>query len=85
MRTADLALDDTQVVVLRWIAAGCPDGVMPGHAHKVSAAALRSRGLIRTRGRGSAWRAELTDRGRAYLAAPAPPRRPTARGAGAAR
>ena len=43
MRAADLARKDTQVAVLRWIANGCPDGVMPGYAHKITAAALRSR------------------------------------------
>ena len=39
-------LDNKQVAVLRWVAAGCPDGVMQGESHKVSAAALRSRGLV---------------------------------------
>jgi hypothetical protein len=38
-----------------------------GYAHRVSAAALRSRGLVRVSGRGPNWRAELTDDGRLLL------------------
>ncbi|HVW46838.1 MAG TPA: hypothetical protein VHA76_07290, partial [Solirubrobacterales bacterium] len=45
----------------------CPAGVFEGEGHKVSAAALRARGLVRIRGRGQTWNAELTDRGRAFL------------------
>jgi hypothetical protein len=45
-------LNDKQFAVLRLVAAGCPNGVMQGESHKVSAAALRSRGLVRTSGRG---------------------------------
>jgi hypothetical protein len=40
---------------------------MDGYAHRVSAAALRTRDLVRISGRGAAWRAELTDRGRELL------------------
>jgi hypothetical protein len=43
-------------------------GVMQGYLHRVSAAALRSRGLLRISGRGPTWRAELTDTGRAVVA-----------------
>jgi hypothetical protein len=63
----DVVINDRQRAVLDWIADGCPDGVFEGEGHKVSAAALRGRGLVRVRGRGQTWNAELTDRGRAFL------------------
>ena len=63
----DIVLNDRQRAVLVWIADGCPAGVYDGEGHKVSAAALRARGLVKIRGRGQAWHAELTDRGRAFL------------------
>lgn len=59
-----VSLNDAQVAVLRWIAAGSPAGVMEGYAHRVSASALRTRDLVRISGRGPSWRAELTERGR---------------------
>lgn len=62
-----ITLNDKQITVLRWVADGCPDGVMDGYAHRVSAAALRSRGLVRVVGRGPTWRAELTERGARHL------------------
>ena len=40
---------------------------MEGYAHRVSAAALRSRGFLRVSGRGPTWRAELTATGLALL------------------
>ena len=40
---------------------------MDGYAHRVSAAALRSRGFLRISGRGPTWRAELTPTGRTLL------------------
>lgn len=45
-----------------------PAGVMRDDTHRISAAALRSRGLIKTSGRGAHWTAKLTPSGRAYLA-----------------
>ncbi len=63
----DVVVNDRQRAVLDWIADGCPEGVFEGEGHKVSAAALRARGLVRVRGRGQTWNAELTDRGRAFL------------------
>jgi hypothetical protein len=60
-------LNDTQIAVLRWIADDRPDGVMDGVSHRVSAAALRSRGLVRTSGRGSTWTAVITIAGKEYL------------------
>jgi hypothetical protein len=36
MRLTD-PLNDRQLEVLRWIANGCPDGIMTGHAYKTTA------------------------------------------------
>jgi hypothetical protein len=63
-------LNDAQTAVLRWIADGCPDGVMEGYEHRISAAALRARDLVRVSGHGKTWRAEITDRGREFLTRP---------------
>jgi hypothetical protein len=63
-------LNGTQRDVLAWVGAGCPDGRFEGYTHRISAAALASRGLIRVSGRGPTWRAELTPRGEAVLAEP---------------
>ncbi|MDQ3729415.1 MAG: hypothetical protein M3355_07470 [Actinomycetota bacterium] len=70
-------LNDNQLTVLRWIEQGCPEGVLNDPAHRISAAALRRRGLVATRGRGPSWTANLTDTGREYLertTRPDPPR-----------
>lgn len=64
------ALNAQQVVVLRWVADGCPAGVMEGVAHRISASALKSRGLLRVSGHGKTWRAEITAAGVAVLEAP---------------
>jgi hypothetical protein len=61
-------LTEQQVEILRWISEGCPAGVMEGDAHRVSAAALRRRGLVTTSGSGSTWSAKVTEAGREYLA-----------------
>ena len=63
-------LNDTQLAVLRWIADGSPAGVMEGHGHRVSAAARRSRGLIRISGRSTTWRARITAAGEVALGIP---------------
>lgn len=60
-------LTEQQVGILRWISEGCQEGVMEGDSHRVSAAALRRRGLVRTSGHGSTWSASVTDAGREYL------------------
>jgi hypothetical protein len=70
------SLTEAQVAVLRWISDGCSDGVMQDHHHRISAAALRNRGLVETRGRGPTWTATVTPAGTAYLAkvdGPEPP------------
>jgi hypothetical protein len=67
MLRSAVALNEAQVAVLRWIAAGSPAGVMEGYTHRISASALRTRDLVRIVGRGETWRAELTDRGREQL------------------
>jgi hypothetical protein len=56
-----------QVEILRWIADGCPDGVMTGYSYKTTAKALQGRRLVTAGVQGGAWRAELTDAGRHYL------------------
>jgi len=60
-------LSERQLVVLRWIAEGCPDGVMVDDHHRISAGALRNRGLVTTSGRGPSWSAHISDAGRDYL------------------
>jgi hypothetical protein len=61
-------LTEQQVAVLRWIGEGCPRGVMEGDSHRISAAALRKRGLVTTSGRANTWFAKITEDGRNYLA-----------------
>jgi hypothetical protein len=61
------SLNDAQLTVLRWIADGCPSGVMEGYGHRISAQSLQSRMLVRISGRGPTWRTELTERGREQL------------------
>jgi hypothetical protein len=69
-------LNEKQLEVLRWIADGSPQGVMDGDSHRISAAALRNRGLVTTSGRGPTWSATIATAGREYLKqadGPAPP------------
>jgi len=69
-------LNEKRLAVLRWVADGCPAGVQEGNSHRITAAALRRRNLVRTSGRGSTWRAKITSTGRDYLeraAGPDPP------------
>jgi hypothetical protein len=60
-------LNKAQLAVLRWIAEGSPEDVMEGHIHRTSAAALRSRGLVKTSGRGRTWSSQITPEGCSYL------------------
>jgi hypothetical protein len=73
------SLTEQQIDVLRWVADGCPAGVMEGVFHRISAAALRNRGLLKTSGRGPTWTAAITSAGRDYLAAVDSPNPPVPR------
>ena len=63
-------LTQRQIDVLRWIGDGCPEGVMlePGFPERITAGALRNRGLVTTKGRGPTWSAAITTSGKEYLA-----------------
>jgi hypothetical protein len=60
-------LTEKQIELLRWIAEGCPSGVYEDTFHRISAAALQTRGLIEVSGRGRSWEAKLTGAGEEYL------------------
>lgn len=61
-------LTERQVAVLRWIGEGCAAGVMSDEiSARISAGALRNRGLVRTSGHGSTWTATITPAGSDYL------------------
>lgn len=60
-------LSEYQVEVLRWVADGCPNGVFEDVSVRISVAALRRRGLVKTSGRGSTWKASMTKEGGEYL------------------
>jgi hypothetical protein len=61
-------LTEKQVRLLRWIADGCREDTAGDDYYRISAAALRNRGLVKTSGRGPTWTATTTDAGREYLA-----------------
>lgn len=61
------ALNARQLEVLRWIEAGCPDGVMQGFTYKTTAAALQGRRLVKVSKRHGLWSADITEAGRFYL------------------
>lgn len=63
-----IQLNDKQQAVLAWIVEGCPSGVYPDDdfSHRVTARALKNRGLIELRGHGKAWQATPTERGRVW-------------------
>ncbi len=61
-------LTERQVFILRWIAEGSPEGVVDGDHRRISAAAVRARGLATASGRGTTWVARVTADGRRYLA-----------------
>lgn len=70
-------LSEKQVQLLRWIADGCPASRREGEYYRISAAALRNRGLVTVSGRGADWSAQVTAAGRDYLAradGPNPPK-----------
>ena len=61
-------LSARQSELLAWIVIGCPDGVYAEDtfAHRISARALVSRGLVQITGHGASWRAVPTERGRVW-------------------
>lgn len=61
-------LTPSQAAVLSWIVEGCPDGVYPedSFAHRISARALVSRGLVNVSGHGQSWQAVPTESGRVW-------------------
>ncbi|MEY9777251.1 hypothetical protein [Arthrobacter sp. MW3 TE3886] len=60
-------LKPAQVGVLRWIAAGCPDGVMEDVTYKTTAAALQNRNLVRISKPHGRWQATVLPGGQYYL------------------
>lgn len=56
-----------QLEVLKWIVAGCPEGVMTGSTHKTTSIALQNRRLAKVSKRKGVWKAEATDAGRYFL------------------
>jgi hypothetical protein len=71
-------LTQRQIDVLRWIGDGCPADVLRGASQsaRITAGALRNRGLVTTTGTGSTWAASITDAGSEYLSSvdgPSPP------------
>jgi hypothetical protein len=73
-------LTERQVEILRWIDDGCPAGRMKNEFHKITAGALRNRGLVTTTGKGADWTAKITKAGREYLAQVNGPNPPVPRG-----
>lgn len=73
-------LTHSQVEVLRWIKQGCPAGIYEDFGHRITAGALRRRGLADTSGKGSTWTAKITMEGRAYLKRVDGPNPPKLRG-----
>lgn len=77
-------LNPRQLEVLKWIAAECPEGVMAGETHKLSAVVLKNRRLVKVTKR-DGWRAEMMPDGLHYLEhgeypdEPRPSRTPSAR------
>lgn len=65
----DRRVNDRQLEVLRWIADGCPEGrwLKDDFSYKVSAGALKSRGLVTIKGHAAAWTAAVTEAGAHYL------------------
>ena len=56
-----------QLEVLKWIADGCPDGVMKAYTHKTTAIALPGRRLVAVTRKRGVWQAQLTAAGSYYL------------------
>lgn len=56
-------LSVAQFDLLRWVAAGCQEGVYEGSAHRVSARALHNRGFLSVSGSSATWAAAITPKG----------------------
>jgi hypothetical protein len=56
-----------QLEVLKWIADGCPDGVMKDYTYKTTAIALQGRRLVAVTRKRGVWQAQLTAAGSYYL------------------
>lgn len=63
----DLSLNDAQLLVLRWVAAGADLDNPPSDTFKASAVALRNRGLVDLDKRRGRWSIAITDAGMFYL------------------
>jgi hypothetical protein len=59
-------LNETQHAVLRWLADGQADGAAT-NPQRLTARALSNRRLVKIKGRGPRWHAELTEAGRHYV------------------
>lgn len=59
-------LNDTQTAMLRWLATEPADGEAT-NPQRLTARALATRKLVKSKGRGPSWHAALTDAGRHYL------------------
>jgi hypothetical protein len=75
------SLTPKQIELLDWVRDGCPDDVYEGNAHRASARALATRGLLKVKGHGADWTVTLTDAGRHWkpgkpVPRPAPVRLP---------
>ena len=71
MAKAGSRLTVAQFDLLRWVAAGCVDGVYEGTSHRVSARSLHNRGLVRVTGKSATWNASITPEGTRMLEAEA--------------
>ena len=60
-------LSNKQMDVLQWIADGCPERDWVDFSHRISARSLTNRGLVKVRGHGPTWTAEMTEAGQAFL------------------
>lgn len=66
------ALNARQEEILAWIGDGCPERDWPDYTHRATARSLQSQGLVKVKGHGANWAAEVTDAGRAVLDGTAP-------------
>jgi hypothetical protein len=60
MGRASSYLSVAQFDLLRWVGAGCKDGVYEGSSYRVSARALHNRGFLCVSGSGTTWAARIT-------------------------